>query len=157
MFVNGKLDVSGYKRIIFQDGRLHWSNSFLLAHPKRIWQNGIHVLWRVCEQLYCLSQRSVPCKFFETVLKFSTLVSSRFYQTWKLTRETKREVRWMRAFLFKNLIQSHFVHTTSCLHRNQYTHPELSLFTHNFELVTSGHSYIFSPCRKSTHCWLVCK
>ena len=51
MLVNVKLDVSRYKRIIFQGHRLHWSSSFLMAQLKWSWQyQHSCILWRVCEK-----------------------------------------------------------------------------------------------------------
>ena len=42
-FVNVKLYVNRYKRIIFQRCKLHWSHSFLMAQLKQSWQ-----YWHSC-------------------------------------------------------------------------------------------------------------
>ena len=38
MLGNMKLDMSGCDRITFQGYKFHWSNSFLMAQEKQIWQ-----------------------------------------------------------------------------------------------------------------------
>ena len=39
MLVKVKLDISDYKRIIFQSSRLQWSSLFLMAQLKQCWQH----------------------------------------------------------------------------------------------------------------------
>ena len=57
--INVKLDVSGYKRIIFQGYRLHWFSSFVMAQLSKVGHFGILELHRVCEikmalnSIYC--------------------------------------------------------------------------------------------------------
>ena len=47
MLVNVKLDVSGYKSIIFRGCRRHWSGSFVMAQLKRSWHSCIEMsLWK---------------------------------------------------------------------------------------------------------------
>ena len=55
ILVNVKLDVSAYMKITFQDWRLHWSCSFLMAQLKQSWQywhsGVVESLWKTLLKL----------------------------------------------------------------------------------------------------------
>ena len=60
MLVNVKLDVSGFRRIIFQGYKLHWFSSFVMARLKQSWQYRHSCFVEGCEKFY-YSQIQLCC------------------------------------------------------------------------------------------------
>ena len=71
MLENVKLDISGYSSITFQDYRLHWSSSFLMAQLKQNWQ--YRHCCTVCEGLFSWDIGSHLFTFGEDSLGLITL------------------------------------------------------------------------------------